>query len=189
MEDKAKRDKLISLLETLKRNLDAVPKEILKTKYKKPYDALVKDICVTAEDYVKQITLQGIMIRKDYLSEVKQVIEQVNHQSGLLKQISAAAFLHQNIKEIDTLALLLRKQIQGALEECYAKHMGLYIPKECFSNPPGQPFLYNDVTGCILVNDDWKPLKEVNLTVGEASVKKGKMLYRKSKCKRERAVD
>lgn len=174
MKDKTHREKLISLLETLKRNLDAVPKEVLKTKYKKPYDALVKDICVTAEDYVKQITLQGIMIRKDYLPEVKQVIEQVIHQSGLLKQISVAAFLHQDIKEIDTLALLLRKQIQGASEECYAKHMGLYIPKECFSDPPGQPFLYNDVTGCILVDDVWKPLREVNLAIGKASVKEGK---------------
>lgn len=173
MDDKTQKEKLISLLETLKRNLNAVPKNVLRTKYKKPYDVLVKDICVTVENYIKQITLQGIVIRKGYLPEVKQVIEQAIHQSGLLKQISAAAFLHQNIKEIDTLALLLRKQIQGALEGFYAGHMGLYIPKECFTNPPGQPFLYNDVTGCILVDDVWKPLREDNLIIREVSVKEG----------------
>ena len=73
--------------------------------------------------------------------------------------ISEAAFKRQDISEIEELAAELKVHIQEALEPLYARHIGLYMSEECQRNPEIQPELYNDVTGCILRNGTWIPLK------------------------------
>lgn len=45
MERDELRTTLVNHLETLRRNLQVVSMEVLKTKYKKPFDALRQDIC------------------------------------------------------------------------------------------------------------------------------------------------
>ena len=46
-------------LDLLKRNLAVASLEVLKTKYKKPFDELRHNIKSTATAYVKQITLEN----------------------------------------------------------------------------------------------------------------------------------
>ena len=60
------------------------------------------------------------------------VINNAIQASGLLKQISAAAYRRQDIQEIEQLALTLKKQIEDALIPFYEKHMGLYLSDQLF---------------------------------------------------------
>ena len=159
MESNDLRKILATHLDTLKRNLDAVPREVLKTKYKKPYNKLCQDISSSATAYVKKITLSDIRIRVDFQDEAVPLIENTIQQSGLLRRISAAAFHRQDIDEIDKLALELRQKIQDALKPLYEKHLSLYLSAECFADPPKAPELYCEVTGCILRDGTWIPLE------------------------------
>ena len=51
MEREKLRAILVTHLDTLRRNLEVVSIEVLKTKYEKPYKALAKDICSAATEY------------------------------------------------------------------------------------------------------------------------------------------
>ena len=84
---------LEKLLQTLKNNRDKVPLQVLKSKYKTGYDALCKNISHTASEYAKQVSLHDIRIHKDYLEEGVSIINQSIEVSGLLKELSKAAFL------------------------------------------------------------------------------------------------
>lgn len=159
MENNELRKTLITHLDTLKRNLDVVPLEVLKTKYKKPFDKLCQDISGTATAYVKQVTLTDIRIQIGFQDEAIPLIQNTILQSGLLRQISAAAFRRQDIVEIDKLALELKQQIQTALQPFYEKHLGLYLSAECFADPPKLPELYCEATGCIQRDGVWVPLE------------------------------
>lgn len=149
---------LMTHLNTLSRNLAVVPREVLRTQYRKPYYALVRDISTSASAYVKQIALDGLRIRQEYLPEAVPVINNAIQASGLLKQISAAAYKRQDIQEIEQLALALKKLVEDALMPIYEKHLGLYLPDECFGTPPQAPQLYNHVNGCVMQDGKWIPL-------------------------------
>lgn len=49
--EKALREELEKHLDTLRRNLEVVPMDVLKTKYKKPYQELKESICKAATAY------------------------------------------------------------------------------------------------------------------------------------------
>lgn len=131
--------------------------ETLKTKYKKPFDQLRQDIAQTASAYVKEVTLKDIRIRKDFFEEARPLIENAIRQSGLLKQISAAAFRRQNLEEIDALSLELKDQINNALKPFYDNHLCLYLTPECFAEPAKPPEIYNEASGCISRDGTWVP--------------------------------
>ena len=152
------RQTLASHLDTLQRNLAKVSLETLKTRYKKPFDELCRNIRESASTYVKQVTLKDIRIHNKYLAEAVPLIESAVKQSGILPMIAAAAFKRQDMAEIDTLASELKIYILEALEPFYARHMGLYVSRECLADPERQPELYNDATGCVLRDGAWVPL-------------------------------
>lgn len=79
----------------------------------------------------KQVSLHDIRIHKDYLEEGVSIINQSIEVSGLLKELSKAAFLRQDITEFTNLAEKLRGIILEALEPFYGKHTGLYLTAEC----------------------------------------------------------
>ena len=91
------------------------------------------------------------------MNEAQPLIQSVVDQSGILKQISAAAFKHQDIAEIDQLALTLKGQIHQALIPFYDKHICLYLDDECFGNPPKAPKFYNEASGCMWKDNAWTP--------------------------------
>ena len=63
MENTELRKVLEEYLDLLKRNLAVASLEVLKTRYKKPFDELRHNISTTATAYVKQITLEKRQIR------------------------------------------------------------------------------------------------------------------------------
>ena len=68
MDEKEKklREDLEFHLDTLRRNLEAVSMEDLKTKYAKPFKDLKDSICKAATEYTKYISLNGIRIKSHY---------------------------------------------------------------------------------------------------------------------------
>ncbi len=159
MENIELRTKLEEYLDLLKRNLAVASLEVLKTKYKKPFDELRHNISSTATAYVKQVTLENIRIRADFMEEAQPLIQSAIDQSGILKQISAAAFKRQDIAEIDQLALTLKEQIHQALIPFFDQHICLYLDDECFGNPPKAPKFYNVANGCMWKNNAWTPME------------------------------
>ncbi len=163
------REELAKLLSTLKHNREKVSLDVLKTKYKKGYDTLCAGIRRSASDYARQTALCGIRIHRDYLDEAVSIVNETIDRSGILKQLSRAAFSHQDITEFDSLALTLRQKILTDLESLYAKHLGLYITPECLENPDVLPLIYCRVNHCIWQDGKWIPLE---LTIAAQSKEK-----------------
>ena len=146
-------------LKTLKANRDKVPLKVLKTKYRTGYETLCTKIGKIASDYVKQILFHGLRIHKDYLEEILPVIQKVIQESGLLKELSNAAFQKQDIVEFTTLALKLKGILEKILEPFYGKHTGLYITEESLESTDAFPEFYCFATGCIWRNGQWVPME------------------------------
>lgn len=153
------REELAKLLETLKHNREKVPLNVLKTKYKKGYSVLCADIKRRASDYAGKIALSGIRIHRDYLNEAVAIVNGTIEQSGILKQLSGAAFSHQDIAEFDSLAGTLREKILADLEPFYARHLALYITQECLENPDVAPLIYCTASHCVWQDGKWLPLE------------------------------
>lgn len=151
------KNELEKLLKTLKTNREKVPLAVLKSKYKTGYMKLCQNISKTASNYVKQITLYDIRIHKDYLEEGILLINQTIAESGLLKELSKAAFCRQDISEFTNLSFILRESIQNALIPFYERHTGLYLTPECLENPDIKPEIFCFVNGCIWRNGQWVP--------------------------------
>ena len=100
-------------------------------------------------------------------------------QTKRLKQISDAAFQRQDIDEIESLALALRKEIEATLQPFYMGHMCLYVTPECFDDPPKTPEVYNDATACVWRDGTWQLLEDTS---------KGFLLFVQSKFKEEAAA-
>lgn len=105
--------------------------------------------------------------------------EDEDTQTKRLKQISDAAFQRQDIDEIESLALALRKEIDAALQPFYMGHMCLYVTPECFDDPPKTPEVYNDATACVWRDGTWQLLEDTS---------KGFLLFVQSKSKEEAAA-
>ena len=116
MDNNALRQTLIKDLDTLRSNLNIVSREVLKTKYKKPYKKLCLNISTNATAYAKSIVLSDIRIRKDFQNDVVPIIQNTIDNSGLLRQMSKVLFYRQDIVEFEKLALELKLQIQNALK-------------------------------------------------------------------------
>lgn len=161
------RGELEGLLLKLKHNRDKVPLKVLKTKYKTGYEALCKDISQKASDYLKQITLSGFRVRKEYADEAIAAINKTIADSGLLKQLSKAAFKEQDINKFDTLAGQLKDLIENRMEAMFAEHLALYITPECLQSmtdtsadqPAALPYIYCLVNDCILQDESWVPVE------------------------------
>ena len=117
MDEKEKklREDLEFHLDTLRRNLEAVSMEDLKTKYAKPFKDLKDSICKTATEYTKYISLNGIRIKSHYGDNAIRYINEAIKDTPYLKKISEAAFERQDMEEIAALAKQLREVV---LQSC-----------------------------------------------------------------------
>ena len=79
MERDELRTTLVNHLETLRRNLQVVSMEVLKTKYKKPFDALRQDICKAATAYTRFLVFDGMRIKHKYFDEAVPYILSLIH--------------------------------------------------------------------------------------------------------------
>ena len=98
--EKALREELEKHLDTLRRNLEVVPMDVLKTKYKKPYQELKESICKAATAYTRHVSLGGIRIKQKYGDEATSYANEAVKDSQCLKRISEAAFDRQDMNEI-----------------------------------------------------------------------------------------
>jgi len=164
MPDQDIKFKLEELLGTLKRNKEKVPITELKTKYKKGFESLCKEISETSSLFAKQIVFKNMRIHKDLLDEAVPIVEEAIQKSGYLKKLSVAAYCYQDIEELESLALSLRELIIKDLEPFYAKHICLYLTEECLEEPYQAPLIYNAASGCIW-DGKWSMVREFHFGI------------------------
>lgn len=95
MDEKELRKTLEIQLDTLRRNLEVVSLDVLKTKYKKPYDELREKICKAATAYTRHVALSNIRIRHSLFDEAKTYIDAAIQQMCF-------ALNHLNRSALDT---------------------------------------------------------------------------------------
>lgn len=155
MEEKELYEKLEKALRTLKKNRDNVPLAELKTKYKKGYDSLCNTIKIMASRYAALLALKDIRVHKDYIKAASPIINQAINDPDIIKQLSTAIFVNQDISEFEKLAFSLRERILLDLEPLYGNHTYLYITKEHLEEPSSEPMVYCDANGCFWINGKW----------------------------------
>lgn len=163
MDEKELRKTLEIQLDTLRRNLEVVSLDVLKTKYKKPYDELREKICKAATAYTRHVALSNIRIRHSLFDEAKTYIDAAIQQTQCLKKISNAAFQRQDMDEIEALAHTLRGEIEQSLHYFYLQHMCLLVSHECINGPQKVPEIYNKATSCIWRDGAWQPMEDTGM--------------------------
>ena len=144
---------LQKLLSTLKKNREAVPPDVLRTYYRQPYEALLRQIGGTAAAFVKAVLTDRLILNPDIpLDKQAAVINQVIAESGIDRQMSSCISRTYNSDQLYQMALKLRQKIECALWP--------YIDlKTCLvfdlDNPETEPVTYNTLTGQILRNGVW----------------------------------
>ena len=151
------RDLFLQQLNLLKLNREKVPLDILKTKYKKGYETLCQDLKTLGSQYAKQLTLSDIRFHKDYIQEGSERINHIIEQSGLMKQLSKAVFVYQDIVDFEIICGKLRAEISREADVFCREHLGLLITEECLVSPDTLPMIFSMVNGCVLVDDKWIP--------------------------------
>lgn len=160
--EKTLREELEKHLDTLRRNLEVVPMDVLKTKYKKPYQELKESICKAATAYTRHVSLGGIRIKQKYGDEVTSYANEAVKDSQCLKRISEAAFERQDMNEIAALAKQLREEILQVLHVFYLQNMCIYVSKECMSDHHLAPEVYNDATAQVWRNGEWQTMEDTS---------------------------
>ena len=161
-QEKKLREELEKHLDTLRRNLAVVSKEVLKTKYEKPYQELKDNICKAATAYTRHVALGGILIKQKYDEEANGYVSEVSKSTQCLKKISEAAFDRQDMDEIAALARQFREEIEQSLHVFYLQHMKLYISKECLGDHHQVPEIYNDATAQVWRNGEWQRMEDTS---------------------------
>lgn len=144
---------LEKLLSTLKKNREAVPPDVLRTYYRQPYEALLRQIGGTATAFVKAVLTDQLFLNPDIsIIEQAAVINQVIADSGMERQMSSCISRTYNSDQLYQMALELRRKIECALWP--------YIDlKTCLvfdlDNPETEPVTYNTLTRQILRNGVW----------------------------------
>lgn len=110
-------------LETLRKNRENVPEELLKTKYSKPYNELRIEIQKMTEELVRTTALSKIIILKEDIERELPVIQKaIDENSILLKNISRAVFIDQDIEKVFQLAFELEEKIREAWRPYFESH-------------------------------------------------------------------
>ena len=144
---------LEKLLSTLKKNREAVPPDVLRTYYRQPYEALLRQIGGTATAFVKAVLTDRLILNPDIpITEQAAVINQVIADSGMERQMSSCISRTYSSDQLYQMALELRQKIECALWP--------YIDlKTCLvfdlDNPETEPVTYNTLTRQILRNGVW----------------------------------
>lgn len=105
-----------SQLECLKRNRENVSPELLKTKYRKAYDQLKEKIKVMTDSIIWDIVTYDLLVDRSRAEEMFGKINTAISESGLLQQISHAAFRHQDADQVLEYAGQLREIVHAVVE-------------------------------------------------------------------------
>lgn len=142
-------------MDTLKHNLENVPLDILKTRYKKAYDKFCVELKELTAAYIKDISLKDLRFKRELYPEAKAIIEKTIADSGIVKECSRAVFQRQDFDELKQHTERLREAILYALQPFYEAHTCLYILPECLKEPYPTPYIYNYATGYFFIDNQW----------------------------------
>lgn len=113
---RVKKEQYEELLGQLKRNLQNVPLDILKTKYRVGYDRLQDDIKKMTSQITADVIFFGLLIKRTDAEAAYEEINQMIEASGIMKEISRAAFLDQDVEQVETLIMDLREKVHAIAE-------------------------------------------------------------------------
>lgn len=113
---KESKEKYVALLTQLKRNRANVPLEVLKTKYRKPFEELQNRLRVMTVKIVYDVVLNGLLIRYEDADGAYAEINQLIEESGLSKEISQAVFLNQDLGAVEEKTMELREKVHEIAE-------------------------------------------------------------------------
>ncbi len=117
------------LLKRLKRNLDQVGVEVLKSTYKKGYGELLREIREKAETYMKEAVFNGMggYFRKNEVSSLFRELNSVVNEADTRRQLALALFREPDMRKVECLAQTIRERAwQIVLKyQAYAEEEGL----------------------------------------------------------------
>lgn len=96
-------------LESLRRNKENVTRDLLMTKYRKPYTKLQLELKGMTEQIIKDVATYYLPFNSSCADEVA---EELNHQIdrfGIMKQISDAVFHQQDVDLVLKYAMQIRQ--------------------------------------------------------------------------------
>lgn len=144
---------LEKLLSTLKKNRDNVPLDILKSYYKGPYEALVRQVNETATRFAKLVLTDHLILNPNIsIDEQVAVINRTIADSGLVKQMSTCISKTYSVKQLHQLALELRLLVENALWPFIDQETCLLAD---WTDIEKKPVIYNTLTKKIYINDKW----------------------------------
>lgn len=107
-----------SLLELLKRNKENVSLDVLKTKYRKPYNELTNKIQSMTREIILEVIVEELQIERPQADKWYMEINSATRKSGLMKKASQAAFLQQDADLVLEYAGELREIVHGIVKGC-----------------------------------------------------------------------
>lgn len=107
-----------SLLELLKRNKENVSLDVLKTKYRKPYNELTHKIQSKTREVILDVIIEGLKIERPQADKWYMEINTATRESGYMKKASQAAFLQQDADLVLEYAGELREIVHAIVKGC-----------------------------------------------------------------------
>lgn len=107
-----------SLLDLLKRNKEKVSLDVLKTKYRKPYNELTQKIQSMTREIILEVIIEGLQIERSQADQKYMEINSATRESGYMKKASQAAFLQQDADLVLEYASKLREIVHGIVKGC-----------------------------------------------------------------------
>lgn len=151
-------EKLKSLLETLRKNDEKVPKELLRTKYKKPYRELKESIKEVADRMLNGRIREGIVIKTDEAGQVliKQIQTTLDEKrnAGTGKELCRTLYKEYSVEKFLQAVEEIRIAVWNLWIPYWQQHCCLYAAPECFDEDGPPPKIYNDLTKEFLVDQE-----------------------------------
>lgn len=176
-------EKLKSLLETLKKNDENVPKELLQTKYKKLYRELKDSIKEVADRISGNRLREGIVIKTDEAGQVLigqiQMILNQKRDAGAGKELGRTLYKEYSLEKFLQAVEEIRIAVWNLWIPYWQQHCCLYAAPECFDEDGPPPKIYNDLTKEFLVDQEqniwekkpeWESEQRMIITAGACHI-------------------
>lgn len=172
-------EKLKIWVQRKKANDEKVPKELLATKYKKPYQELKDKIKAAADRLTAEKLTENIVIRNDeagsrLMEQIQKLIKQ-EQAAGMGKKLGKALMEEYSVNKYLQIVDSLRIQIWNLWIPYWQTFCCLYVAPECWEENGPTPRIYNELTGEFLVDDEnnvwekhpeWETEKKTIITAG-----------------------
>ena len=130
----------------LHKNDEKVTAELLKTKYKKPYERLLSEIKLGVEEILSKFILSGILVRVEDKEAAKKIVDGIDkiieqeQANGFSERIKHAIFKNYDLFEaLDITYERINKKI---MDEYYKP----YFQEHCsIQEVDGKKFIWNDI--------------------------------------------